>query len=112
MSHVTLVKKIKLDGEPCRKCADIENRLLRDGYADRITRTVIADERDPESEGLLLASRHSVERAPFFIVEHASGEIEVFDIYFKLVRDVFKRNTNRAEADIDLLEQNPALAFI
>ena len=53
--HITLVKKIKADGSPCRKCAEVQERLEKDGLIDKIDQIIIADERDPESEGMQLA---------------------------------------------------------
>ncbi len=50
--HITFVKKIKADGNPCRKCAEVQSRLEKDGHIDKIDRTVIADERDTDSEGM------------------------------------------------------------
>ena len=87
---ITFVKKIKQDGEPCRKCAEVEQRLQQAGYLDSIDHIVIADERDPESPGLKLAHKFSVERAPFFIVEEPGAEPRVYNIYFKLVKEVLE----------------------
>ena len=67
---ITFVKKIKADGSPCRKCAEVQTRLEKDGHIEKIDRTVIADERDESSEGMQLAKQFEVERAPFFIVEN------------------------------------------
>ena len=64
---ITLVKKIKLDGSPCRKCADVIGRLESGGLMSRIDHVVVADERDAESEGMRLASELGVDAAPFFI---------------------------------------------
>jgi hypothetical protein len=67
MTHVTFVKKIKTDGQPCKKCAEVEERLQSAGLMSRIDRVVIADERDDQSEGMKLAAEHAVEAAPFFL---------------------------------------------
>jgi len=83
-----MVKKIMADGSPCAKCDEIEQRLRRDGWAARIERTVIADERDADSEGMQLARRHGVSLAPFFIVSGDGGE-HVYTSYLKLVREIF-----------------------
>ena len=56
--RITFVKKIKADGSPCRKCAEVQTRLEKDGYIDEVTRTVIADERDTDSEGMQLAKQY------------------------------------------------------
>lgn len=86
--HVTLVKKIKSDGSPCKKCADVDARLHAAGLQDRIDRIAIADERDPNSEGMQLARKHQVDRAPFFIVEDEQGHTRLYTIYFQFLKEV------------------------
>lgn len=99
MMTITLVKKIKADGSPCRKCSDVIERLERDGMWDRIDRVVVADERDPASEGWRLAERFGVERAPFFVVERPGEPARVHTVYLRLLREVLRRETDeRAEA--------------
>ena len=88
---ITLVKKITKDGTPCRKCLDVENRLRESGYLDSIDRIVIADENDPNSEGMLLAQRYQVEIAPFFMVESAGREPEIHTVYFRFLREVLEK---------------------
>lgn len=83
MSHITFVKKILANGELCKKCQEISERLTAEGLLDSIDRIAIADERDAESEGMRLARQYRVEKAPFFLVEDDTGQVEVFDIYFK-----------------------------
>jgi hypothetical protein len=83
MKHITFVKKILANGEPCKKCQEVSERLISDGLMESINHIAIADERDADSEGMRLASKHQVQRAPFFLVEE-EGQIEVFDVYFKL----------------------------
>ncbi len=85
---ITLVKKIKADGELCKKCQEVEQRLTDSDLIDRIDRIVIADERDPESEGMKLAATHEVSLAPFFIVEDDEGNPTIYTIYFKFVKEV------------------------
>lgn len=80
--HITFVKKILADGELCKKCREVSDRIKTDNLIEAIDHIAIADERDPESEGMLLATAHNVSRAPFFIVTQESGS-QVFDIYFK-----------------------------
>lgn len=109
---ITFVKKIKSDGSPCRKCADVESRLQKEGYLDRIDRTAIADERDNNSEGMQLAKQYSVDSAPFFIVEKEGMEPVVYTIYFKFVNEVLNGTTSEADAAKDLLDANPDLDFI
>ena len=85
---ITLVKKIKADGEPCKKCQEVEQRLKDSELMDRIDHIVIADEHDPESEGMQLAATHKVDLAPFFIVEDDEGNTTIYTIYFKFVKEV------------------------
>ena len=81
--HITFVKKILLNGELCKKCQEVSERLQSEELIEFVDHIVIADERDTDSEGIRLANEHKVERAPFFLVENDDGEITVFDIYFK-----------------------------
>jgi hypothetical protein len=109
--RITFVKKVLANGEPCGKCADVESRLERDSYKDRIDRIVIADERDPESEGMRIAADLGIWRAPFFLVEE-ENKTTVYDIYFKFVNEVMKAKTSEVESARDLLHQNPDLNYI
>lgn len=86
--HISFVKKIMADGKPCRKCADVEQRLRDADLFDKIDQVVIAYEDDPESEGMQLAKQYKVESAPFFIVENDDGATEVYTIYFKFLKEV------------------------
>ena len=45
--NIKFVKKIKADGTPCAKCADVEKRLVDNGQMESIDEIIIADERDP-----------------------------------------------------------------
>jgi len=103
---ITFVKKIKLDGSPCRKCAEVQSRLEKDGHIDKIDRTIIADERDNNSEGMQLAEQYEVDRAPFFIVENDNSEPLIYTVYFKLVNEVLKGKTNEEDAAKDILDSN------
>jgi len=83
MPHITFVKKILANGEPCKKCQEVAERLAIEGLLDSINHIAIADARDSQSEGMRLASKYKVERAPFFLVEEENSSVEVFDVYFK-----------------------------
>jgi len=93
---ITMIKKIKADGSACRKCADVEQRLQKSGYEDLIDRIVIADERDPHSEGMVLARQHNVELAPFFIVEQDNGDIDIYTIFHRLIKEVLQNQLEGA----------------
>ena len=89
--HIRFVKKIKADGNPCRKCQDVEQRLKDAGLYNKISQVVIADEADPQSEGMQLARQYRVETAPFFIVEDDDGKTQVYTIYFKFLKEVLQQ---------------------
>lgn len=92
MLHVTFVKKILVSGELCPKCFEVSERLEKDGTLDLINYIAIAEEANPDSEGMQLAAKYNVERAPFFVVEDdETGKVEVFDIYFKFKRFMQKQ---------------------
>ena len=82
MPHITFVKKILANGDLCKKCQEVSDRLNSEGLVEHINHIAIADERDADSEGIRLAKKYEVERAPFFLVEE-NEEVTVFDIYFK-----------------------------
>ncbi len=88
--HITFVKKRFADGSTCRKCAEIEQRLARDGHLSRIDEVVVADVTDPDSPGMRLARELEVGHAPFFVVREA-GQSAVYSIYLQFVREVLER---------------------
>ena len=110
-TRLILVKKVLADGQACRKCLQIEQRLREQGHAERVHQVLIADERDPDSPGQRLAQRLGVTHAPFFVLETAQGE-RVYTSYLKLVREVFHDKPSTAEEARELLEQNPGLDHI
>ncbi len=109
---ITLVKKILADGSPCRKCGDVLKRLEDSGYMDRIDEVLVADERDPTSAGMLLASELCVDRAPFFVVEHEDGRKTVYTVYFKFAKEVLEQKTEEKDELKEILENNPDLDFL
>lgn len=108
---ITFVKKILVDGNPCPKCADVEKKLRQSGNIDQIDEVLIADVRDPDSAGMQLANDLQVTRAPFFVVER-DGDVEVFTVYFKFVKQVLGGKTNSTEEAAELLNDNPDLDYI
>ncbi len=85
--RVTMVKKRLANGEPCRKCAQAEEMLVRRGLWDLIDDVVIADENDLSSAGMVLAKEHQIDVAPFFLVSEG-GETRVYDSVIKLAKEV------------------------
>ncbi|MBT7952217.1 MAG: hypothetical protein HN764_11375 [Gammaproteobacteria bacterium] len=88
--NIKFVKKIKADGTPCAKCADVEKRLVDNGQMESIDEIIIADERDPESLGMQLARRHQVDLAPFFLVLNDDNTTSIYTIYFQFVKEVLQ----------------------
>ena len=83
--HITCVKKIMADGNPCRKCAEVETKLKKAGLLRSIAQTVIADERDPASEGMQLAKNY---------------------------KEILQAKTTEQEAATDILDSHPDLDYI
>ncbi len=110
--HISMVKKIKLNGTDCRKCADIMERLDHSGLIKQIDQIIVADERDPESEGMQLAEKHSVDSAPFFIVTGKGGAVEVYTTYFKLVRDVLQKPLTNRDELMELTSSSAVVDYI
>ena len=110
--RITMVKKILADGSPCRKCADVEARLRDGGHLPRIHNVVIADERDPGSEGMRLAQRHGVELAPFFIIEQDDGSTCIYTIFLRFLREVLQADTTAADEVREIMERGPNLDFL
>jgi len=109
--HITFVKKIKADGNPCRKCAEVEARLEASGAMARIDRVVLADERDPDSEGMKLAAEFGVDAAPFFIVNADSGRT-IYTSYVKLLKEVLLTPVSEDEEAKDIVAHNDNLDFL
>ena len=61
--HVTMVKKVNLDGSACKKCDQAEELFKRRGLWEKIDEVVWAKEADPGSPGMRLAERHRIELA-------------------------------------------------
>ena len=111
--HITLVKKIKQDGQACAKSARVLNELEEFGLLDRIDRIVDADERQvTTSEGYALAAEHGAEAAPFFIVTNDDGSTRVFTAYYRFLKEVFNREASEEDEVGEILAQNPDLDFI
>ena len=84
--HVTMVKKVLLDGSACKKCDQAEELFKRRGLWEKIDEVVWAKEAEPDSPGMRLAERHRVELAPFFIVRDDAGE-KVYTSAVELMRE-------------------------
>ncbi len=109
---ITFVKKILSDGSPCAKCADVINKLESSGQMARINEVLIADERDPFSPGMQLAKHFNVDRAPFFVVEKANEEPQIYTVYLKFVKEVLEEKTDENEELKEILQNNSDLDFL
>jgi len=109
---ISMVKKIKEDGSPCRKCEEIEKRLKDAGLAGKIDRIIIADVRDPESEGMQLAAQYKVDRAPFFIVEEKDKSPRIYTVYFRFLKEILDTKTSEQEEISDIMDQNTDFDYI
>jgi len=109
--HITFVKKILASGEPCQKCLDVEKRLNDAGQMAEIDEILIADERDPQSAGSVLAAKVGANRAPFFVVEDG-GETRVYTVYFKFAKEVLGKQQSTTDENREILNDNPDLDFI
>ncbi|NET34123.1 MAG: hypothetical protein F6K19_19220 [Cyanothece sp. SIO1E1] len=109
--HITLVQKIKLDGQPCAKSTRVLNELEELGLLQRINQVIAADEREPASEGFALAKQHSIAAAPFFIVNEGDST-RIYEAYHRFLDEVFNRKTSEAAEISEIMAQNPELDFI
>tara|TARA_B110000114_G_C14983697_1_gene353581 strand:+ start:370 stop:702 length:333 start_codon:yes stop_codon:yes gene_type:complete len=100
---ITMVKKIFADGSPCKKCAEVEEKMRLAGQLQRIDHTVVADESNPESAGMLLATEHGVDRAPFFVVERDGEPAQIYTVYFKFVKEVLNAETSEEDEIAEIM---------
>ncbi len=84
--HITMVKKRLASGEACPKCLQAEEVLRGRGLWARIDEVVWAEEGRPESPGMVLAARHGVELAPFFVVRADDGTETVHVSTIRLIK--------------------------
>ena len=110
--HITFVKKILASGEPCQKCLDVELRLNKTGQMAQIDEVLIADERNANSPGMLLATELNVPRAPFFVVDRDGVDKKVYTVYFKFVKEVLNQKTREEDELKEILNDNPDLDFL
>ncbi len=110
--HITMVKKIMKDGSPCRKCADVLNQLEENKLLDRIDQIIVADERDPNSQGMILAKEHKVDLAPFFVVEEDGQATKIYTVYFKFVKEVLSEGLSEQQEIKEIMEQNQDIDYL
>jgi len=79
---------------------------------DHIDRVVIADVRNPQSEGMRLAQGYGVQRAPFFLVTDEFGDTEVHTVFLRFLNKVLKNPQSREDQHRELEELGEGLEFI
>jgi hypothetical protein len=106
---ITMVKKLTPDGTACRKCLDIEARLEQDGLIESIDEMMYMDPENPDGDpGTMLATKHGIKVAPFFVVRTTTGEVmeeDVYSVYMKMKREVFGKKATMSEANTDVAMQ-------
>ena len=104
--QITMVKKILADGSPCKKCGEVEARLREGDYLDRIDHVAVADERDPDSEGMQLAKRYQIERAPFFIIEEPGREPRIYTVFMRFLKEVLQAEVNEKDEAAEMMRSS------
>lgn len=110
--HITIIKKTNLNGNDCPKSAKVLKELKDLGLMDQINEIIVADEREPSSEGFALALKHDVEAAPFFIVTDDDGSTRIYKAYHKFIKEIFDREVSESDEISEIMAQNPDLDFI
>lgn len=108
---IVFVKKLLADGQACAKCGDIERRLYAEGLMEQVDETLVAREDDPASPGAVLAARHAVTRAPFFVIRHPDGSEQVIESYLAFKKWLTTSESTAADLK-DAVDRHPDLAFI
>jgi phosphoadenosine phosphosulfate reductase len=99
MAKITMVKKRLENGQACRKCEQAETMLKTRNLWHLIDNVVWADESDASAEGNLLAERHGVELAPFFIVEQ-DGTTSVYRSALLFAKELSKSQAVQAPSTV------------
>jgi hypothetical protein len=109
---ITMVKKILKDGSPCKKCGEVLERMEKENQLQRMDAILVADERDPGSDGMLLAAELGVERAPFFVVTRDDGSRQVYTVYLQFVKEVLSQQVEEKDELKEIMQNNPDLDFL
>ena len=112
MKTITLVQKIKSNGELCAKSAKVITDLTARGLRLKIHHFVTADERDPGSEGYMLATKYQIDAAPFFIVTTDDGGTHTYPMYSRFLKQVFNIEPIESDEIAEIIAQNSDMYFI
>jgi len=86
---VTMIKKVLTGNKPCSKCVAAIDVLKRRGHYDKIDHEIIAQEDDPESEGMKISQQYGIRRFPFFIVEKDDGQTVVYKSVLRMIKELW-----------------------
>ena len=103
---ITMVKKILEDGNECKKCREVTERLKAHNEMDQISHIAYADVREPGSEGFKLAEKHNMDITPFFVVEE-NGNETVYKTYLELRKNAFNREPDADDVEIEEKRKAP-----
>lgn len=109
---ITLVQKMKLDGQLCAKSVKVLTNLRERGLLSQIHQVITADERDVSSEGYALAAQYHVDAAPFFIVIGDDGKTRIYQAYHRFLKEILHQEVTEADEVAEIMSQNPDLDFI
>lgn len=104
--NIIMVKKILEDGQECRKCQEVSQRLEVNNEMRFINKIIFADTRDTQSEGYQLANRYGLDIAPFFIVNNGEKET-IYKTYLELKREVFQKEPDPEDIEIEESRKAP-----
>ena len=97
---IIMVKKIMEDGQDCKKCREVSQRLEEGNELKFIDEIIYADVRDPDSNGIKVAKDRNIEIAPFFIVEE-NGQESIYKTYMQFKRKVLQKVIEKADVEIE-----------
>jgi protein-disulfide isomerase-like protein with CxxC motif len=109
--NITMIRKIKADGELCQRSAKVQALLNDLGLLNQVNDVVDADERLPESKGFVLAQTYQVSAAPFFIVTH-NGSTQVYTSYSHFLKEIFNHKVSESDEISEMMAQNEWLDFL
>ena len=110
--NIVMVKKILADGSPCKKCGEVLAKMEADDQLKFIDEILIADERDAESDGMQLAKKLGVDRAPFFVVTQDDGTQTIYTVYLKFVKEVLNTAISEKDELKELMNNSQDLDFL
>jgi len=91
-----LVKKQMINGDMCKKCNQVADKLKKDGLEDKIHGVSIARENEMNSDGNILSKYFNQNKAPFFIVKENELDTDWKVIYsYNEWKNMMKQNLKK-----------------